>query len=60
MLSSLALVGVSALLGSYGILTLIAAYRVGNLAAWRKLAILGGLSVLVSATLANIASRLMS
>jgi hypothetical protein len=46
MLSGIAIAGLSGLFGSYGILTLAAAYPTGNLTVWRRLAILGGLSVL--------------
>jgi hypothetical protein len=61
MLSAIVLVGLSALFGSYGILMLVAAYRTGNLTAWGRLAILGGISVLLSAILADIAvTRLMA
>jgi hypothetical protein len=60
MLSGIAAAGLSGLFGSYGILTLAAAYRTGNLTVWGRLAILGGLSVLLSAILADIAvTRLM-
>jgi hypothetical protein len=57
MLSAIVLIGfgLSALFGSYGILMLVAAYRTGNLTAWGRLAILGGISVLLSAILADIA-----
>jgi uncharacterized membrane protein HdeD (DUF308 family) len=59
MLSAIVLVGLSCLFGSYGILMLVAAYRTGNLTAWGRLAILGSISVLLSAILADIAvSRL--
>jgi hypothetical protein len=45
----------------FGILMLVAAYRTGNLTAWGRLAILGGISVLLSAILADIAAtRLMA
>jgi hypothetical protein len=63
MLSAIVLIGfgLSALFGSYGILMLVAAYRTGNLTAWGRLAILGGISVLLSAILADIAvTRLMA
>ena len=60
MLSGIAIAGLSGLFGSYGILMLAAAYRTGNLTVWGRLAILGGLSVLLSAILADIAvTRLM-
>jgi xanthosine utilization system XapX-like protein len=60
MLSGIALVGLSGLFCGYGILALIAAYRAGNATAWGKLALLGGISLLLGATLANIASRLIA
>ena len=61
MLSGVAAAGLSGLFGSYGILMLVAAYREGNLTVWGRLAILGGISVLLSAILANIAvTRLMA
>ena len=61
MLSGIALAGLSALFGSYGIFMLVAAYRAGNLTVWGRRAILGGISVLLSAVLANIAvTRLMA
>jgi hypothetical protein len=56
MVSGIALAGLSALFGSYGILMLVAAYREGDLTDWGRLAILGGISVLLSAVLANIAA----
>jgi hypothetical protein len=60
MLSGIGIAGLSSLFGSYGILMLAAAYRTGNLTVWGRLAILGGLSVLLSAILADIAvTRLM-
>jgi hypothetical protein len=45
----------SGMVGRHGILTLVAAYRTGNLADWGRLAIVGGLSVLLSAVMAGIA-----
>jgi hypothetical protein len=59
MLSSIVVGGLSGLFGSYGILTLVKAYRAGNLADWGKLAIIGGLNVLLSAVLAYIAVTLL-
>ena len=60
MLSGIGIASLSGLFGSYGILMLAAAYRTGNLTVWGRLAILGGLSVLLSAILADIAvTRLM-
>jgi hypothetical protein len=46
--------------GNYGIWTLIAAYRLGELAKWGRLAVQGAISMLISAALANFATRLMS
>jgi hypothetical protein len=61
MLSGIAAAGLSGLFGSYGILMLVAVYRAGNLTVWGRRAILGGISVLLSAVLANIAvTRLMA
>jgi hypothetical protein len=61
MLSAIVLGGLSGLFGGYGILTLVAAYRAGNLADWGRLAIMGGVSVILSAVLADVAvTRLMA
>ena len=49
------LAALSGLFGSYGALTLAKAYRTGDLADWGKLAIMGGVSLLLSAVLAYIA-----
>jgi hypothetical protein len=46
MLSAIVLVGLSGRFGSYGVLTLVAAYRVGDLTVWGRLAMLAGMSVL--------------
>jgi hypothetical protein len=60
MLSGIMFVGLSALFGSYGILTLVGAYRASNLTVWGRMAIMGGVSVLLSAFLGNIAATLVS
>jgi hypothetical protein len=60
MLSSVVLVGLSVTFGSYGIWTLIAAYRAANSTTWSTLAILGGISVLLSAALGKVATELIA
>ena len=55
MLSALVLVGLSGVFGSYGIFPLVAAYQAGDLADWARLAIMGGVSVLLSAFLVDVA-----
>jgi hypothetical protein len=60
MLSAIVLVGLSGLFCSYGIFTLVAAYRTGNLADWGKLAIMGGAGVLLRAVMADVAFALLT
>ncbi len=48
------LFGLSALFGSAALLTLV--YRVGDFAAWRRLAVFAGVHALISAVLASLAS----
>jgi hypothetical protein len=50
------LFGLSALFGSAALLTLVVAYRVGDFAAWRRLAVFAGVQALISAVLASLAS----
>jgi hypothetical protein len=60
MLHGLVLGALSCLFGGLGILILVMAYRTSNLAKWGRLAIVGGLSVLLSAVMAGVAiTRLM-
>jgi hypothetical protein len=49
------LFGLSALFGSAALLTLVSAYRVGDFAAWRRLAVFAGVHALFSAVLASLA-----
>jgi hypothetical protein len=58
-LSAGVLFGLSALVGSYGIITLGFAYGEGELTRWGRLAALGGLCVLFSATLSDVASHMI-
>jgi hypothetical protein len=51
------LFGLSALFGSAALLTLIAAYRAGDFAAWRRLAVFAAVHALISAVLAGLAVR---
>jgi hypothetical protein len=60
MLSMIVLSGLSGLFGSYGFLTLAQAYRARALADWGRLAVMGGVSVLLSAALADVAVTLMT
>jgi hypothetical protein len=60
MLTGIMLVGLSTLFGSYGVLTLVAAYRVSDLAVWRRMAVVGGFSVLLSAFVGIVAATLLS
>ena len=50
------LFGLSALFGSAALLTLVVAYRVGDFAAWRRLAVFAGVHAIISAVLASLAS----
>ena len=50
------LFGFSALFGSAALLTLVVAYRVGDFAAWRRLAVFAEVHALISAVLASLAS----
>jgi hypothetical protein len=52
------LFGLSALFGSAALLTLVSAYRVGDFAAWRRLAVFAGVHAIISAVLASLASKL--
>ena len=52
MLRAVVLAVLSGAFGSHGILTLASAYRTHKLADWSRLAIMGGLSVLLSAVMA--------
>jgi hypothetical protein len=47
----------SALFGSAALLTLVTAYRVGDFAAWRRLAVFAAVHALISAVLAVLAVR---
>jgi hypothetical protein len=60
MLTGIVFFGLSALFSSYGISTLVAAYRASDLVVWSRMAIMGGVSVLLSAFLGNIAVTLVS
>jgi hypothetical protein len=60
MLTGIVLLGLSTPFGSYGILTLAAAYRTSDLTVWGRMAIMGGICVLLSAFLGNIAATLVS
>jgi hypothetical protein len=60
MLTGIMLVGLSALFGSYGVLTLVAAYRASDLTVWRRMAFVGGFSVLLSAFVGIVAATLLS
>jgi hypothetical protein len=60
MLSAIVLFGLSCLFGGYGIFTLVVAYRTGDLTVWGRLAVLAGMSVLLSAVLGKVAIRLVA
>jgi hypothetical protein len=51
------LFGLSALFGSAALLTLVTAYRVGDFAAWRRLAAFAAVHALISVVLAGLAVR---
>jgi hypothetical protein len=59
MLSAIVLFGLSCLFGGYGIFTLVAAYRAGDLAVWGRLVVLAGMGVLLGAVLGRAAIRLI-
>ena len=48
------LISLSSILGYHGLAKLITAYRVVDIVSWRRLAVLGAISVLSSATLADV------
>ena len=52
------LFGLSALFGSAALLTLVVAYRVGDFAAWRRLAVFAGVHAFISAVLGKPGVRL--
>jgi hypothetical protein len=60
MLSAILLLGLSCLFGGYGIFTLVAAYRTGDLTVWGRLVVMAGMSVLLSAVLGRVAIRLVA
>jgi hypothetical protein len=50
----------SAIFGSYGMWSLLVAYRTGDRAAWTDMALQGGLGAIASGIIADLATRLMS
>lgn len=60
MVSSVILVGLSAVFAGHGVWTLIAAYRISDLTEWGRMAFVGSVSVLLGAIVEIIAATLVA
>ena len=59
-LTGFMLIVLSAIFGSYGMWSLLVAYRTGDRAAWTDMALQGGLGAIASGITADLATWLMS